>query len=424
MSNANNGHPAKRDSRESFIELGSPTHLEDPTLKSIDAKRPSSPHIMGLTHTVSDAETSKRSKPSLPTTPKPLFDRTSAPAHSRRRTSPNAHEQKDTEPLDLRPLPPTTNFLNPEERAELIRRNRKLAKVFGQTPEAEALVKQPKRIPLDTPHDRLGHHRFTQSLNLDGPPVHQKSIPVWPPPEGTMYLNASERLNPAPLSPDDSSLSQYSFDAQNTETGSVERLPSRRSVAHSRQSVTSFIDLSDDDVRSRRRTGTGASSLSILESMTEEEKAEEERRRKREKLARLHRFLGSHVPVNIALGLRDVDIAPSPPVPRNSLIANLASGVEEDIRRPFLRRRRSSSVVALPNSWSDDIDRLKEDLDEREKYLNVRRAVKMEKVLALVAFLFPLMSQTLCSRYLAFSRRRHFIILGAPLRRRSQCPGR
>jgi len=48
--------------------------------------------------------------------------------------------------------------------------------------------------------------------------------------------------------------------------------------------------------------------------------------------------------------------------------------------RNWTRRRRSSSPVAKPSSWSDDIDRVKEDLNEREKAINVRRAVKMEKV--------------------------------------------
>ncbi|TFY71838.1 hypothetical protein EVG20_g1164, partial [Dentipellis fragilis] len=45
-----------------------------------------------------------------------------------------------------------------------------------------------------------------------------------------------------------------------------------------------------------------------------------------------------------------------------------------------IRRRRSSSAAEMKSRWLDHIDRVKDDLDEREKAINVRRAVKMEKV--------------------------------------------
>lgn len=47
-------------------------------------------------------------------------------------------------------------------------------------------------------------------------------------------------------------------------------------------------------------------------------------------------------------------------------------------RKEWLRRRRSSSAGDLP-AWSDDMDRMKEDLNNKEKAINVRRAQKMEK---------------------------------------------
>ena len=43
-------------------------------------------------------------------------------------------------------------------------------------------------------------------------------------------------------------------------------------------------------------------------------------------------------------------------------------------------RRRSSSAAEFKSNWSGPDDRVKEELDEREKAINVRRAVKMEKV--------------------------------------------
>jgi hypothetical protein len=157
------------------------------------------------------------------------------------------------------------------------------------------------------------------------------------------------------------------------QTGDLEKL------SRSGHSVTSFIDLSDDEGRGKRRLPhvTSASSASLYENMTEEERLEEDRRRKREKLTKLHRFLGSRVPTNLALGLVDIETAfPTTPVSPNSLTNSVGQG---DSQMPFLRRRRSSSVIALPTTWSDDIDRLKEELDHREKAVNVRRAVKMEK---------------------------------------------
>ncbi|KAI9444940.1 hypothetical protein H4582DRAFT_865702 [Lactarius indigo] len=78
---------------------------------------------------------------------------------------------------------------------------------------------------------------------------------------------------------------------------------------------------------------------------------EDDRRRRREKIAKLHRYLGS--PLDPAIG----SISPR-----------------------HLGRRRSSSAAELKRNWFDGDDRVKEELDEREKAINVRRAVKMEKM--------------------------------------------
>lgn len=154
-------------------------------------------------------------------------------------------------------------------------------------------------------------------------------------------------------------------------------------------SRVSFIDLSDEDVDEEAlspitfatnstemgsRRPPSPSQLSLYEAMTPEQRAEEERRRKREKLAKLHRFLGSRVPADLVLGADYLESSLPPIQP--SMPAEESEG-----RTQWLRRRRSSSAGALP-SWSDDVDRMKEELNDKEKAINVRRAQKMEKVRA------------------------------------------
>lgn len=153
-------------------------------------------------------------------------------------------------------------------------------------------------------------------------------------------------------------------------------------------SPTSFIDLSDeeatDDImsfidvdtpKSPRRMRPSPSEPSLVESLSPEEQSEEERRRKRERLAKLHRFLGSRVPVGLVLGVEDPAMSLPPPA-----LETVHSEGEDQPIRVWARRRRSSSAAAFPAHWSDDVDRLKEDLDEREKAIIVRRAQKMEKM--------------------------------------------
>ena len=96
---------------------------------------------------------------------------------------------------------------------------------------------------------------------------------------------------------------------------------------------------------------------------------EDERRRRREKIAKLHRFLGSRVPTSLVLGLNDAD----------DTLPALDTPISTTSSR-YPNRRRSSSAAEFKRNWFDSDDRVKEELDEREKAINVRRAVKMEKV--------------------------------------------
>jgi len=90
--------------------------------------------------------------------------------------------------------------------------------------------------------------------------------------------------------------------------------------------------------------------------------------------------------------------------------------------KEWLRRRRSSSAGDLP-AWSDDLDRMKEDLNNKEKAINVRRAQKMEKACLrphscdYTVFFINVLSS--CSASL---RHRPCIILVTRLHLRS-CPG-
>jgi len=121
---------------------------------------------------------------------------------------------------------------------------------------------------------------------------------------------------------------------------------------------------------------------SQFEKMFEKEQADEDRRRKRERLAKLHRFLGSSVPVNLILGIDNVEASLPPPY-RSPTTPSLGSA---DSRKTFSKLRKSSSAELLCSHWVDDPERVKEELDDKEKFINVRRAIKMEKACLLFPF--------------------------------------
>ncbi|KAL0951805.1 hypothetical protein HGRIS_008472 [Hohenbuehelia grisea] len=361
--------------RESFIDLLSP----EPQRAAFAPAR----------------ERSRSPKPPVPTSPKPLFNRPGSPLTIATRLSPRPSPAAS--PLDTARagLPSTSNLLSADGRADLVRKSHKLAKMFGKPP-GPAAVNQAAHP---------SHHRATASVSTTA--SSRKAPPVWPPPDGTQYLSLSNRRHSNPPTPDsymtfatNSDLdSEYSPTSSNfhddiIEIGTAEGPPSSDWIDSQRTRVTtslplradsptSFIDLSDgeDDApgrltptRERRGRPPSSSAQSILENMTPEELAEEERRRKREKLTKLHRFLGSRVPANLVLDV------PDPLLTLPPLAPSLDTDDSAEAHKAWLRRRRSSSAAAFPSSWSDELDRLKVDLNEREKAINVRRALKMEKV--------------------------------------------
>ncbi|KDQ63042.1 hypothetical protein JAAARDRAFT_29034 [Jaapia argillacea MUCL 33604] len=406
------GHPHRNEDRDSFIELASPPLLGadsdnggdisplmptfvDPDLpssarSSLDLNDPLPVRPPVSPRSLSSSSIPRPPKPPVPTAPKPKF-RPSSSARSSPLLAPSSPQSRPGS-LDIgrsvRSLPPTTNVLNPQERAELIRKTRKLTQVFGKTP-AASVVAQALAPPVDASSKR-GRHRFAASVIDEG------TYAAWPPPEDTKYISANPRRYSTPLSSDqisflssDSvvSLSASLRDLATTDDeGPVEasQIPAPSRVGA--ESPTSFMelqeaDLSHDDTSSimtaespklaRRRPGSPKPSL--WDGMSPEEVAEEERRQKRERLAKLHRFLGSRIPAGLVLGTGD-DGPALPPV------APDAASTSDLFGKGRVQRRRSSSAAAFPTNWSPDVDRVKEDLDEREKAINVRRAAKMEKL--------------------------------------------
>lgn len=115
---------------------------------------------------------------------------------------------------------------------------------------------------------------------------------------------------------------------------------------------------------------------SLAESMTEEQKMEEDRRKKRERVAKVHRFLGSRVPTELVLGPGLG--APLPlPAPDSDI---LSDGETSAQARLWLRRRRNSLASSDPSERLTDAERLKMDLSDKEKAIVVKRALKMERV--------------------------------------------
>jgi hypothetical protein len=326
-------------------------------------------------------------KPPIPTTPKPVFNR-SRPS---RRSVDGKSKVEDS---------PTTN-LSAAERVELAKKTRKLTQLFGQTPGPDLASLSPVVNPASDA--RKGHRAIASVSNL----LHPSDKGVWPPPEETVYLNINGRRHSTPLSPttistiwgsnEDDSIIDHDQRSFRSNQHSKIRLSRKEkpssSIVSFVPSHTSFIDLSDDDSAAetpeyvtdhRRRVPFSRESkvddTASLLTLTSTEIREEERKRKREKLVKLHRFLGSRVPTDLVLGL---DLSPSPPLPPPA-----SPEIEpEETRKKFrMRRRRSVSLTEYTKPLISREDRMKSELDIQEKALNVRRAAKMEKVGALQSF--------------------------------------
>ena len=257
------------------------------------------------------------------------------------------------------PLPPTTNFLDSGERADLVRTTRKLARVFGKTPGADVITVQDPSLSMSRHSSGSDWSQRPSALQTE------------------LELDEARRHS-APLSPDDVS---------SVTSSSQESLlsPSKDQAGHHAQaqimSVNDTFDGGDTasimlEADKITKPFTYIPSQSQLGTTLDEEQADE-RRRKREKLAKLHRFLGSRIPINLILGTED-NVEASLPPPFFSPISPLNRN--DDRQTTWLKRRKSSSAILSSPHWSNDLERVKEELNEQEKFINVRRAVKMEKV--------------------------------------------
>ncbi|KII94028.1 hypothetical protein PLICRDRAFT_50020 [Plicaturopsis crispa FD-325 SS-3] len=431
-------------SRESFIELSPespefsrftkdsdesttarltdtyPNRPTNPLTSSKSTPYPNSAPVNPETHTASLQQPSQKpSKPPVPTTPKPTFVRNSVMSTNSPRPPPNypAPSLPSTETKSREHRLSTTNQLGADERAELVRKTRKLAQVFGQTPSASAVSARNDgdSVPslLHPFTGKQSHHRTATAMpdigagsSASRPFVNTK--PSWPPHEGTTHVSASGRRHSSPLTSEgfaglqnigevlrgseDEPVIEIGAQAGGPNIDWRDRLASKRSG-----SPTSFIDLSDEDnddnvsaivfadnhngKRSRAFPHSPSSpSFFDTEPISAEEQQELDRKRKRDKLAKLHRFLGSRVPVDLVLGVEPLaaSLPPFAPVDLPGSVSPPLGPVLEE--GAYMRRRRSSSSAAFPSTYLGDTERLKEDLDEKEKAINVKRAQKMERV--------------------------------------------
>lgn len=312
-------------------------------------------------------------KPPIPTATKPLFERRGRKVRLQKRSMSSSPQPPITR-LKV-PLPPTTNKLRANERADLIRRNRKLVQLLGQTPGEmhTSGVEEPrlfKMLPQPAFSALLGsmkqkhNHRHAMSVS-----VAVKTPGLTEPSSSWQVLDrppsSSGRRHSTPYTP--RSFTLYLDNPLDPRDTRDHHGPHHHwNIASS----TSFIDLSDEDIsydasdmisiETANKPRNSSSTPSLLEALSPEERAEAAKRRKRDKLAKLHRFLGSRVPTDLVVG----HIA-GPSLPPAS--------TPDDCRDMWLYRRMSAA---------SSFERVKDELDVEEKALNVKRAQKMEKVIA------------------------------------------
>ncbi|KAF7302607.1 hypothetical protein HMN09_00895200 [Mycena chlorophos] len=358
-------------------------------------------------------------KPPIPTTPKPDFSsrRRHASPNTLPRSTHSSHPNSPPPTLPIRALPPdtmppTTNFLNPAERAQLIRKSRKLTQVFGQTPGAGDLAAE-DLLDVSPAGTTRSRHRPAASLNLVGqmPASARPRQPVpWPAPDKTIYLDINGRRHSTPpQNRDDGAASSaavslsdlvapsspQSFIDFGSNGSSSDSLDDPQHDSDGAETEREMTELGPDDsvsvisateggaLRTLRHKPSLAPSFADSINLTPEAQAEDDRRKRRDKLAKLHRFLGSRVPANLVLGPGFVDaLQPAVVGPDGTLSpVELGGGAGTDTIKSWVtKRRRSSSAAVLAGSWTSDWDRMKENLNDKEKAIIVRRAQKMEKV--------------------------------------------
>jgi hypothetical protein len=242
-----------------------------------------------------------------------------------------------------------------------VRKSRKLTQLFGETPSPLSVspLWSSEQVLDEAPSSWEGRH---------------VTRPSWAFRPSVDTFDAARRHS-TPSSPMET---PWTAEPSLAGGGLGKKTRGKKSARTAEVDSASFIDLSDDDnspsarVLSSRPLPSPSFSHSprTPEFTPQAHSQEEDRRRRREKIAKLHRFLGSRVPVSLVLGVNDGD---------DTLPA--LDPTLGNIRARLPGRRRSSSAAEFKSKWFDESDRVKEELDEREKAINVRRAIKMEKVI-------------------------------------------
>lgn len=388
-------------------------------------------------------------------------------------------------PLDVRLS--TLNFLDKKERADAVRKNRKILQVLGPgvVPSAQTFARTGRAAPApDTPvqrHDPL--HRTTRSSSQVVEEARSEAlykiragglIPHRPPhlytksswkalDQDTIFLSAGGRRHSSPLDPTFDSLSVPGLESDATSLSSLgsiivglERIGDNDDTRS--RSPASFMEMSDEEgartpkrqpsiesrepqAQSRQRTGRAASLNDLLTVSSPLESprrvsipdapvtnyappiasrvssrpaseitfqsslydgrnihddygfgdadGEEEgldRQRKREKLAKIHRYLGSKVPPEFVLGYSSASSPPSA-IPT---VVPVAQDLVPDTRDQEMKgRRRSSSAVMYqhthgldPPRRSEVENRAQATITDVERMTRIRRAQKLEQVSA------------------------------------------
>ncbi len=279
--------------------------------------------------------------------------------------------------------PPTTNLLRPWERADLVRKSRKLTQLLGETPFPLSVssLRAPARVSYEEPSSWAGRYRpsWVSLRSADSIDTLRRHSSPSSPVETPSYVGPSQ-----------------AGEGPGYNRRGRDKATSERPEADAGKGIdsASFIDLSDDENHSFIHVQSSSPhfilspspsrSFDSPDSATLHHSPEDDRRRRREKIAKLHRFLGSRVPTSLVLGPDNTDDALPALEPAVGKISS---------RHP--NRRRSSSATEFKSHWFDSDDRVKEELDEREKAINVRRAVKMEKVCPALFGVFSLIRVTL-----------------------------
>ena len=405
-----------------------------------------------------------------------LVDGSDRPRAARSPGSNQGSNRSSAASESLEPRLSTSNFLDKQERADAVRKNRKIAQVLGPgvLPEAQALTRVGRTTPTqdtaDSGRDMTYRTGRSYSLALDDarseaifktqargtrshrpPALHSKSS--WSPLENeTIFLGPNGRRHSSPMNPsfDHSKISQrIDSDAMSMSSlGSI--ITAERRTINTKParagSPSSFMEMSDEEgattpkrrpsiesarqpMQDLKHAGRTASLNDIVtisnalesprrvsipdtpftehsvpisarhrrsdlseapfrgqrDSWDEQIRKDEEqleRQRKREKLAKIHRYLGSKVPPELVLGYSSSTT--SPPI---EIMVSQTEYVAPPDQKEVKKRRRSSSAVLYQHTQKSDPPRHKEaesrskdTLTDAERLTKIKRAQKIEQV--------------------------------------------